>query len=111
MDGVPGADVVGKYRLWGFRRARRDAAVDRDLQLPAAVESLLLLVDVNAKKGVVRMESVAPEQTPPLLSADLPPFTRTGPKVWEAVVPLTGDEKSLDRTFVVVGLLGFAVFL
>jgi hypothetical protein len=110
MDDIPAAELVSRYSMWGFRRARHDAATLKILQLPAGVESMLFLVDTNARKGMLRVESVAADRNSWLRNMDLPPFTKVGPKAWESVVPLTG-EKSLFMTFDAVGLLGFAIFL
>jgi hypothetical protein len=35
----------------------------------------------------------------------------SGPGIWEAAIPFSGDEASSERMFIIVGLLGFAVYL
>ena len=117
---IRGWQPVSQHELWGYRRYRHTGVADRMAagmaDVTPSAEALIFFLDSN-RKGVLRLLA-SDSGTPDKINAAMtnarvswPPLKPSGPGAWESTISFSGDEQSADRTFIVVGLLGFPVYL
>lgn len=112
-------ETVSKQKFWGYRRYRHSGIVDRVAagmeDVTPSAEALIVLIDVKKRICTLRLLLSPPvaERTPAKMNerGNLPPFRPGGPGIWQTTIPLAGDEDTLERMFVIMGLFGFAVYL
>jgi hypothetical protein len=118
LAGIPDWELVRQHKVWGYRRYRYSGVVDREAAgmsfIPPGVEALIFFVDFEKKVGVIRLlSSDISEDTAAKISAGakLPPLKPQGAGVWEARIPLAGDEESSDRLIQAMELFGFGAYV
>jgi hypothetical protein len=120
VNSVPLRDFesVSHHKFWGYRRYRHDGITDPVAAgmtgVTSSAEALFFYVDVDNKSAVVGLFSSRNDQTTAEnLNAQLHSFRLEphGSAAWQASIPLAGNEESFDRVFMVMGLLGFAIYL
>jgi hypothetical protein len=110
---------LSQHDVWGYRRYRHIGVVDRMAagmaDVGSSAEALAFFLDHNQKAIVLRLYLNPPsdERTVTMMNsrATFPPLKPSGRGMWEATIPLSGNEESFERTFIVVGLFGFPVYL
>jgi hypothetical protein len=111
-------DIVAKHAIWGCRRYREPKTEDRMAagmqNIPKDAKTIAFFVDSEEELVTVRLfGDLSPgEDTDSQLDlgSGLSHLKRAG-NAWELTFPLSGDQKAFDRTFIVAGLFGFAVYL
>jgi hypothetical protein len=119
LTGVREWSSVSRHEVWGYRRYRHTGVVDQMAagmtDVRPGAEALAFFLDSREKAIVLRLflNPPADERTVALINsrATLPPLKPSGGGVWETTIPLAGNEESSERTFIVVGLFGFPVYL
>ena len=112
---------VSHHDMWGYRRYRHAGIVDPMAAGMADVtptaENLIFFLNPAQKSAVLRLLA-SDESTAEKINAEMvktritwSPFRPTGAGAWETTISFSGDENSADRTFVVIGLFGFPVYL
>lgn len=110
---------LSQHDVWGYRRYRHTGVADRMAAGMTDVgpggEALAFFVDPGKKVIVLRVYLNPPsdERTVTMMNsrATLPPLKPSRAGLWDARIPLSGNEESSERTFIVVGLFGFAVYM
>lgn len=120
LAGIREWESVSGHKLWAYRRYHHTAIVDPMAAGMTAVtpgaEALMFFL-TSDKKGVLRLLA-SDETTPEKMNTEMtkariewPPLKPSGPGAWETTIPFSSDEQSADRTFAVVALFGFPVYL
>jgi hypothetical protein len=112
---------VSQHEVWGYRRYRHTGIADPMAagvaDVTSSAEALIFLLNSDKKAGVLRLlasdDSTAEKMNAGMAKARVAwtPLKPSGAGAWETTIPFSGDEQSADRTFVVVGLFGFPVYL
>jgi len=114
-------ESVSRHEVWGYRRYRHAKIVDPMAagmaDVTSSAEALIFLLNSDKKAGVLRLlasdDSTAEKMNAQMAKAKIEwtPLKPSGRGAWETTIPFSGDEQSADRTFIVVGLFGFPVYL
>jgi hypothetical protein len=101
---------------WGYRRYRNVGVADRDAaglhDVAPTAETLGFVARTDTGHGIIWFSSTSPDdRTTERMAPRILTFRRTDPRSWEADVSLSGDARSLEQMFMVMGLLGFAIYL
>jgi hypothetical protein len=110
---------IRQYDIWGYRRYSHTDVADKMAAGMADVgpgaEALAFFLDSRKNVIALRLFVKPPSDqgTVTMMNsrATLPPLKPLGDGEWETTIALTGDEESFERTFIVVGLFGFPVYL
>ena len=114
-------ESVSQQEVWGYRRYRHTGIVDTMAAGMADVtpgaEALIFFLNSDKRTAVLRLLA-SDDSTTEKINAEMakaniawPPLKPSGPGTWETTISFSGDENSADRTFIVVGLFGFPVYL
>jgi hypothetical protein len=110
--------TLSNHDVWAYRRYRHEEVMDREAAglsfVSQGAKSLIFFADLDKKSATIRLLcSTKDESTVTKINdrAMLPPLKSSGPEMWETMVPLLGDEESLERIFAVMYLFGFAVYI
>jgi hypothetical protein len=118
-EGVRNWSSLSRHDVWGYRRYAHASVTDRMAagmaDIGPGAEALAFFLDLHRKAIAVRLYLNPPtdERTVAMINsqATLPPLHPTGSGVWETDILLSGNEQALERTFIVIGLFGFAVYV
>jgi hypothetical protein len=112
--------VVSQHEEWAYRRYRHTTTLDQNAaglsNVTPTADVLMFVFNRERKSGVLRLLA-SDDSTADRLNGSMepslawPPLRPSGPGAWETTIPFTGDNPSGERTFVIVGLFGFASFL
>jgi len=120
LSGIRQWESVSRHEFWGYRRYRHTGVADRMAagmaDVTPSAEALIFFLDSN-KKSVLRLLA-SDDRTAEKMNAGIskagvgwPPLKASGARAWETAISFSGDEQSAERTFIVVGLFGFPVYL
>lgn len=107
---------------WGYRRFRNPGIPAKgksdDADTLPGVEALSLTITFDTKAATLRVHAPDERAVVALNSdlartrgAGLSPLTGFGPDVWGTTFSLSGDRRSGESMFQIMGLFGFAVYL
>jgi hypothetical protein len=116
---LPDSAAFVQHGLWGSRRYERSApAVNQEAagttEIADDARSLAFAFDTSENAGVLTLLTTNNGQrTANNLNAlsRLPRLNERRPGLWEAEIPLTGDDLSAERVMVIMGLFGFGLYL
>lgn len=118
LSGFRDWESISQHDLWGYRRYRHNEVHDKGaagmLEVTSTATSLSFFADADKKTVVLRLyasDGSTAEKLNAHAGMPLPLLTPVGKGSWEATLPLSGDEASLERLFVAMGLFGFGVYL
>jgi hypothetical protein len=108
-----------EHEMWGFRQYRQAGVQNRMASgmddVPPGAESLMFYLDARNQTVIVRLnvdDSTSEFAVAKLYSSNrLPPPRTSGSGAWKVAMPLSGNQESSDRTFILMGMFGFAVYL
>jgi hypothetical protein len=117
-----GSDPLTQWQMavgqdyWGYRRYRNVGVADRSaaglLDVAPTAETLGFVARTGTGHGIVRFSSTSPDdRTIERMAPRILTFRRTDRLSWEADVSLSGDARSVEQLFAVIGLLGFGIYL
>lgn len=120
-SGIPDWATLSQYEEWGYRKYRHTGTISRDAagltDITPSSDTLVFFVNSDKRTGVLRLtasdKSAADQINAGMTAAKIAwlPLKPSGARTWETTIPFSGDEASADRTFIVAGLFGFAVYL
>jgi hypothetical protein len=116
LSGFRDWESISQHDLWGYRRYRHNEVHNKvaagTTEVTSTATSLSFFADPDKKTVVLRLFA-SDGSTAEKLNARkaLPLLKPVGKGSWEATIPLSGDEASVERLFVAMGLFGFGVYL
>lgn len=116
LTGIIDWASFSKHGAWGYRTYRHNKGAHQDAAGTANVapdaKALSLYLDLKQQTGVLRLYSPT-DTTAEKLNAtrSLAPFKPAGSGTWEAIIPLSGNQKSSTLMFVAMSLFGFGVYV
>lgn len=113
-------DEVSRHDFWCYRRYRHTGISDRSAagmdEVTPSAEALIFFLDSD-KMGVLQLDA-SDSTTATRINASMaktniswPPLRPSASAIWTTAITFSGDERSADRIFIVMGLFGFAVYL
>jgi len=118
LNRIPGWGSLSELEVWGYRRYRHTSVPNPVAAGMAEVtpgnEALIFSVDVGKRAASLRLLGAAGDNHTPQkwnAVALLPRFHMIGPGIWEANIPLSGDDRTMENLFGVMVLLGFGIYL
>lgn len=113
--------TLNQHDYWGYRNYRHTGVADPQAAGTAEVtptaQALAFFADYKEKEGVIRLfasdQTSAEKLDNTIVShkAAMLPFKAAGSGSWQTEVALSGDEKSSEGMFEVMGLFGFGIYL
>ena len=113
-------ELLNGHTIWGYRKYRHLNADDHEpagtTGVATGAAALLYLIDENKKYSTLIILSAATDTETAMnlaKNAVLPPlrFVDQHGGNWVTSFPLSGDNKSQDRVFYVMGLFGFGIYV
>lgn len=123
LTGVREWKRLREHDYWGYRRYCHTGVVDRVAagmtDVTPAAEALTFSVDFERRFGVVRLlSSTADDITAEKINTRVlngnglfPLFRPLGARTWQTIIRFTGNEKSLEGMFVMMGLFGLGGYV
>jgi hypothetical protein len=117
LSGFRDWESISQHDLWGYRRYRHNEVnkvAAGTTEVTSTATSLSFFADPDKKTVVLRLfasDGSTAEKLNAHAGLPLPLLKSVGEGFWEATIPLSGDEASVERVFVAMGLFGFGVYL
>jgi len=118
LNRIRGWGSLSELKVWGYRRYRHTGVADPDaagmVDVTPGNEALIFSVDVGKRAASLRLLGAAGDNHTPQkwnAVALLPRFHMIGPGIWEANIPLSGDDRTMENLFGVMVLMGFGIYL
>jgi hypothetical protein len=116
LSGFRDWESISQHDLWGYRRYRHNEVHDKEAAgttvVTSTAKSLSFFADADKKTVVLRLFA-SDGSTAEKMNARkaLPLLKSVGEGSWEATIPLSDDEASVERVLIAMWLFGFGVYL
>jgi hypothetical protein len=118
---IPEWGTLSQHGVWAYRKCRYIEIIDPPdaagmTDVTSSADSLVFYFNSDNRTGVLQL--IASDKSTAerfnarntLTRETWPPLKQLSAREWETTIPLSGDDASADRIFVVVGLFGFPVY-
>ena len=116
LSGFRDWESISQHDLWGYRRYRHNEVHDKEAAgttfVTSTATALSFFADADKKTVVLRLFA-SDGSTAEKINArkELPLLKSVGEGSWEATIPLSGDEASVERVLIAMWLFGFGIYL
>jgi len=118
LRSLRGWQSINRGEFWAYRRYRRSQAADQVaagmVGIPQDAEALVFSVDLEKRVAVLRLLGPAGSEAGRksiTINSAMPALDPRELGAWEARIAMFGDEQTVKRLFVVMGMFGFGVYL
>ena len=111
---LPQWEPVSKHEFWAYRQYHRSRPANRGAAglagIPRDADALALFVDVDRRAADLQLFGPVGSNTL-TLRRDLPPLENRRSGVWQADIPLSEDDETVQRLLTLMGMFGFGITL
>lgn len=118
LSGFLDWESISQHDLWGYRRYRHNEVHNKVAagmtDVTSTATSLSFFADADKKTVVLRLfasDGSTAEKINAHARMPLPLLKPVGKGSWEATIPVSGDDASVERVLDVMGLFGFGIYL
>lgn len=106
---------ISQHEAWGYRRYRHsetNKTAAGTSQVTPDAQALAFLADFKQKTVTLKLFSPTTGTADKMNETGIAfPFKASGSGVWEARIPLTGDQKTSEQLFAIMSWFGFGVYV
>lgn len=113
ISGIHDWEILRLSKIWGYRRYRHnetDKMAAGTVDVTPETEALAFFIEPAHRIGVLRLYSATDQPAKKWGMRVLPQFQSIATATWESTIPVT-DAQAPERTFALMALFGFGVFL